>query len=78
MGRTESLNRRKFHDRFYLAFKENRQNHDVRRMKFAEAGTHFRVVVRYISQKNASFFQRRLSHEALTHFEAVLRAIAFL
>ena len=78
MSQAESLNRQKFHDRFYLPLKKNRQDHDVRRMKFAQTGTHFGVVVWHIGQKNAPFFQRCLSNETLTQFETVLCAIAFM
>ena len=78
MRRTESLNRGKLHDGFYLAFKENRQDNDVGRMKFAQTGTHFGVVVWHIGQKNAPFFQRCLSHETLTQFKAILCAVAFM
>src|SRR5262249_7576206 len=76
--RTEAPNRRKFHDGFYLTFEQNRQDYDVRWMEFAQTGTHFGIIVRHIAQKNAPFFQRRLSDETLAQFEAALCAVAFM
>ena len=74
MRRVEAFERRKFQDRFDLAFEENRQDNDIRRARLPQTGAHLYVTVGHIGQENALFFQRRLPNQTLTEFEAILCA----
>ena len=47
VGRIELLERRQLHDRFHLAFEQDRQDDDVQRRRFAQAGADLHVIGRH-------------------------------
>ena len=64
VGGIELFERGKFHDRFDLAFEEDRQDDDVHRLRFAQAGADLDIIRRHIRQKNAFLFQGGLADQS--------------
>src|ERR1700731_714403 len=69
MRRIKTLKRRKLHDRFDFAFKQNRQNNDVDRPRFAKAGADRGIIPRHIAQENPLFLQGGLPNQTFAEFE---------
>src|SRR5207302_9398837 len=74
--RIELLERGKFHDRFHLALKQDRQHHNVHRRRFAQSGANLYVVGRHAREQDALFFQRRLADKSFAESEASVHAFA--
>ena len=76
MRRVKAIERRKLHHCFNFSFKQYREDNDVCWLCFTQARADFRVISRYIGQKNATFFQGSLPNHAFSELESSLAFFA--